>query len=139
MQSRVGEATARHNRGYNCAQAVACTYCDLFGVDEETIFRATEGLGLGMGGMQGTCGALAGACIIAGLAGSDGNLERPKSKRQTYGVSRELVERFNAEAGATKCGDLKGVATGQVLMTCPNCVTTAARLVEDVVLAGRGE
>lgn len=137
MQSRVDQATARHNRGYNCAQAVACTYCDLFGVDERTMFRATEGLGLGMGGMQGTCGALTGACIIAGLAGSDGNLEQPRSKRQTYGVSRELVEKFNDAAGATKCGDLKGVETGHMLMSCPNCVVTAAKLVEDVVLAGQ--
>lgn len=75
--------------------------------------------------------------MIAGLAGSDGNLEKPRSKRQTYRVSRELVEKFNARAGATKCGDLKGVETGQVLLSCPNCVITAAQLVEEVVLAGQ--
>lgn len=98
------------------------------------MFRATEGLGLGMGGMQGTCGALAGACVVAGLAGSDGNLEHPASKRATYGVSRELVKRFQEAAGATRCGEIKGVGTGHMLMSCPNCVVTAAQLVEDVVL-----
>ena len=35
MESRVQQAAQRHSRGYNCAQAVACTYCDLFGVDEQ--------------------------------------------------------------------------------------------------------
>ena len=51
MESRVQDAARRHQNGYNCAQAVACTYYDLFGVDEQTMFRAAEGLGLGMGGM----------------------------------------------------------------------------------------
>ena len=31
MESRVKETIVRHDKGYNCAQAVACTYCDLFG------------------------------------------------------------------------------------------------------------
>ena len=29
MESRVDKATERHQKGYNCAQAVACTYCDM--------------------------------------------------------------------------------------------------------------
>ena len=29
MKSRVEETIARHDKGYNCAQAVVCTYCDL--------------------------------------------------------------------------------------------------------------
>ena len=36
MQSKVNEAAKRKNCGYNCAQAVACTYCDMAGIDEET-------------------------------------------------------------------------------------------------------
>lgn len=53
METRVEKTIERHNKGYNCAQAVACTYCDLVGMDEETMFKATEALGLGMGGMEG--------------------------------------------------------------------------------------
>ena len=52
METRVEKTIERHNKGYNCAQAVACTYCDLVGMDEETMFKATEALGLGMGGMK---------------------------------------------------------------------------------------
>ena len=36
MKSRVQEAKNRHKNGYNCAQAVACTYCDLRGTDGKT-------------------------------------------------------------------------------------------------------
>ena len=66
MESRVKETIVRHDKGYNCAQAVACTYCDLFGYKEEDVFRMTEGFGLGMGCMAGTCGALSGAVLLAG-------------------------------------------------------------------------
>ena len=49
MISRKEETITRHKKGYNCAQAVACTYCDLVGMDEETMFKATEALGGGLG------------------------------------------------------------------------------------------
>ena len=48
--TRVKETIARHDKGYNCAQSVACTYADLVGLDEATMFKVTEGLGKGMGG-----------------------------------------------------------------------------------------
>jgi len=32
MQTRAEETIMRHNKGYNCAQAVACTYCVLAGM-----------------------------------------------------------------------------------------------------------
>ncbi len=54
MKTRVEETIAKHSKGYNCAQAVACTYCDLVGLDEETMFKITEALGAGMGNMEGT-------------------------------------------------------------------------------------
>lgn len=70
METRVDKVAEKHKSGYNCAQAVACAYCDLVGIDEETMFRMTEGLGLGMGGMEGTCGAVTAACVIAGAKNS---------------------------------------------------------------------
>ena len=67
MSSRVEKALENHGKGYNCCQAVACAYADLVGVDENLIFAAGEGFGAGMGGMQCTCGAVSGACMVAGL------------------------------------------------------------------------
>lgn len=133
MMSRVNDCTLRHERGCNCAQAVACTYADLVGIDEETMFKATEGLGLGMGCMLGTCGALSGACILAGMKNSCGDLDMPVTKGHTYQLSREIVRRFQEAAGATACKDLKGVETGVVLHPCPACITDAARIVEEVL------
>ena len=39
METRVEKTLEKRRLGYNCAQAVACTYCDLFGVDEDQVFR----------------------------------------------------------------------------------------------------
>ena len=135
MKTRVEETIGRHDKGYNCAQAVACTYCDLVGVDEETMFKMTEALGLGMGGMEGTCGAITGACVLAGMKNSTGNLEKPNSKGASYKLSRQIVEEFKNQNGATQCRELKGVDTGKVLRACTDCIRDAARIAESVLFA----
>lgn len=135
MKTRVEETIGRHDKGYNCAQAVACTYCDLVGVDEETMFKMTEALGLGMGGMEGTCGAITGACVLAGMKNSTGNLEKPNSKGASYKLSRQIVEEFKNQNGATQCRELKGVDTGKVLRACPDCIRDVARIAESVLFA----
>lgn len=135
MKTRVEETIKKHDKGYNCAQAVACTYCDLVGVDEETMFRATEALGLGMGGMAGTCGAVSGACVLAGMKRSTGNLEKPDSKAESYKLSREIVRQFLAQNQSVVCRELKGVESGKVLRACPDCIRDAAAIAEKVLFS----
>ena len=43
MSTKAEYAISLHNQGYNCAQAVACTFCKEFGVDEQELFRIAEG------------------------------------------------------------------------------------------------
>lgn len=133
MKTRVDETITRHDKGYNCAQAVACTYCDMVGVEEEVMFKLTEGLGLGMGGMEGTCGAVSGACILAGMKRSGGNLEHPDTKADTYKLSREIVKRFEEQNKSVVCKTLKGVETGKMLRACGDCIKDAALIAEQVL------
>ena len=77
MSTKAEQAIAFHDKGYNCAQAVACSFCKEFGVDEEEMFRIAEGFGLGMGMME-VCGALSGMMMIIGLQNSVGNPEKGK-------------------------------------------------------------
>lgn len=137
MKTRVDEATRRHQNGYNCAQAVACTYCDLVGMDEETMFRMIEAFGAGMGNMEGTCGAVSGACALAGMAASTGNLENPNSKGSSYKLSKEILKRFAERNQSVTCKDLKGVGTGKVLRACPDCIRDASEFVEQVIFADK--
>lgn len=133
MKTRIEETIKRHDKGYNCAQAVACTYCDLAGVDEETMFKITEGMGLGMGCMEGTCGALSGACAVAGMKNSSGNLERPDSKGSTYKLSKAILKKFRDKNSTVICKELKGVETGKVLRSCPDCIRDAAAILEETI------
>lgn len=133
MDSRVEKTIEKHDKGYNCAQAVACTYCDLVGADEGEVFKVVEALGGGMGGMEGTCGAVSGACVLAGLKNSTCNLEKPDSKGSSYKLSRQIVEEFLQKNGTIVCKELKGVKTKKAVRSCPDCIRDAAEIVEKVL------
>lgn len=127
---RIMKAAENHGRGYNCAQAVACAFCDLFGVSEAEAYRATEGFGAGMGVMS-TCGAVSAMAYLAGLANSDGNIEAPgKTKGKTYKLVREMINEFAGMNKSIICREIKGVDTGVVLRSCNGCVEDAARIAE---------
>lgn len=126
-------AIAYHDKKFNCAQAVACSFAKDLGVDETTLFKACEGFGLGMGGMCATCGAVSGAVMAAGFQNSDGNLANPQTKADTYQLSREIVEQFIAKNGSAVCRELKGMDTGKVLRSCPDCIMDAVEIAEKIL------
>lgn len=133
MESRVQQAVARHHKGYNCAQAVVCTYCDLFGVDEQTAFRMSESFGFGMG-TQSVCGALSGALMVLGLKNSGGVKAPGTTKGATYKIARALTAAFEERVGALLCSEIKAPP---VTCSCDGCVEHAARIVEELLLEAR--
>ena len=89
---------------------------------------------LSQNGLQkGTCGAVSGACVLAGLKNSTGNMTKPNSKTSTYKLSREIMARFKSMNTTTVCKELKGVDTGVLIRKCPDCIRDAAKIVEDVI------
>lgn len=124
MESRVKEAEKRKMCGYNCAQAVACTYCDLAGLDEETTINLTQGFAAGMGGsMEATCGALIGAVNVLGLINKD--------TQKTMQSARKMIHAFKEQNGTVVCRELKGIDDGIVKRECIDCVKDAAALLEN--------
>lgn len=126
-------AIAYHDKKFNCAQAVACSFAKDLGVEEDILFKACEGFGLGMGGMCATCGAVSGAVMAAGFQNSDGNLVNPQTKADTYQLSRKIVEQFIEKNGSAVCRDLKGIDTGKVLRSCPDCIMDAVEIAENIL------
>lgn len=119
MESRKELAAEKKRCGsHNCTQSVLCTYCDLTGLDEETIKHAGNCFAAGMGNGEGTCGSIVGAGIVYGLAVRD----RAKAVKGM----RQIMEKFQERNGATRCKLLKGVGTGVVLRACPMCVSDAS-------------
>ena len=126
MESKIKEAMKRKQCGYNCAQAVACTYCQEAGVDEKTMKSMTQGFGVGIGAsMESTCGAIIGAINVLGLM--------QKNPQQTMQSSRRIINRFKEQNGSVICKELKGINDGIVKRECIDCVKDAATFLEDEI------
>ena len=120
-----------HNRGYNCAQAVAMPFCEEMGLDEALVKRATEGFGAGMGGRTQTCGALSGAVFVAGMLNASAT--DPSSKMDTYKVCAKMSEDFVAHCGSGVCAEIKGLTGGKMLCSCNECIACGVKLVEELL------
>ena len=48
IQEKCEQAVAKKHSGYNCAQAVACTFCEEAGLDDETMRNLMQGFGAGL-------------------------------------------------------------------------------------------
>ena len=127
MEERIQKALENHKKGYNCSQSVACAFCDLVQIEEDLMFRMMEAYGLGMGNMQGTCGAISGAIAVVGMQNSTG-MNRIGSKKDTYKKAKEIMDQFAQWNTSTTCANLKGVSTGKKIRTCDRCIEDAARL-----------
>ncbi len=128
--NRIEKAYEFHSKGFNCAQSVVLSYCDLFDIDEKTAARVSEGFGAGMGGMATTCGALSGAVMLAGLKFADGNMDAPKSKQVTYSVAKEIVNEFEKRCSNINCCDIKS----NQKVSCNECIACGVKLVEEYLL-----
>ena len=119
------EYGAQLKREMNCCQAVVRAFADTLDMPEDKLMQLAAGFGAGMGTMEGTCGALVGAIMVAGLrTGGNG----------TMALSRKMLPRFKELCGgATICCDLKGVETGKVLCSCENCVRNAVLAAEEAI------
>lgn len=83
------ETAAGRFGGMSCAQALATTYADLVGLEEQRAKGLAAGFGLGMGKKQ-TCGAVTVMLMLAGLAGKGD-------------ICEALTDSFEKEMGSTQC------------------------------------
>lgn len=134
IEERVAEIKDKHTRGYNCAQIVLCSYAEELGIDEETLFRISEGFGAGMGGMMQTCGAVTAMFMALGLANSSGDLQACDTKPQTMKKVWELAAEFEKKNGSIVCRELKGIDTGKVLRSCDGCIEDGIRILGEYLL-----
>lgn len=120
LKSRTGDAH------YNCCQAVACVFADEVGIPCDTLRKLGAGFGLGMGTMEGTCGALCGAQVILGLAKYQGKPIRNDAA--------DLYKRFVEKCGASICREIKGISNGgKFLCSCDDCVRNAVGILEEMI------
>ncbi|MCC8160822.1 MAG: C-GCAxxG-C-C family protein [Oscillospiraceae bacterium] len=145
---RVQKAVELFKEGCNCSQAVVCAYSDLFGMDNNSAMRASEGFGGGMGRMRLTCGAVSGMCMLAGLKYGKGIPKDLETRTKVYDTVQKMAKEFEEKNGSVICGDLLGINkpkdTGAVpterngefykKRPCVGCVEDCARLVEKYLI-----
>jgi C_GCAxxG_C_C family probable redox protein len=122
----VDRAAQLREQGYNCAQSVACAFSDEVALDAQQLFQLTEGFGGGMGGKDGTCGAISGAVVILSLLTSKSDPLHP-TKQETYQRVRQVFDTFVRTTGSSVCRELQGLDGGEVLASCDRCVELAVR------------
>jgi len=128
LEKRIEKAVEYKHSGYNCAQAVAAAYADKTNMFMEDIFAITQGFGTGIGGsLEGNCGAISGACVIAGLMNKNGN------RMETMKNSRKIITSFKEQNGSVICKELKGIGTGKVLRECDDCVRDAVKFLGEII------
>ena len=128
------EVALRAELGYNCAQAVACALAPEIGADAEACYVLSEGFGGGMGGHTETCGAISGGVMALGQVSSGGTALSGTTKKRTYELTRELVERFGAKNGSTICCELKGAGCEHgPLRSCPGCIEDAVKITTEII------
>lgn len=138
MNTKAERAIELHKKGYNCAQAVACVFCDKLNRDEKDVFEMMEAFGFGMGTM-GTCGAVSAMAAVVGMNVSDGNLQMPKTKKDCYKDMRMLTDKFTEKNKSIVCRQLKGVDSGEVLRSCDGCISDAVEILEEYLNQSEGE
>jgi len=106
----------------NCTLSVLLAFKDQINIEEEKLREISSGFSAGMGRLDGTCGALVGAIMVAGLL---------KGNAAMY--SRQLFSKFEELSGGTICKTLKGIDTGKVLCECPTCVYNAVLTLGEVL------
>ncbi len=145
MSARTETAAARFLSGYNCAQAVLCTFRDEAGLGEDLALKIPTGLGAGMGRKQEVCGAVTGGILVLGLRHGRGSTEDHSATEQTYLRTRELMDRFAAKHGSCLCrtllqgydlateeGRQRAKADDMPNKVCRACVQTVVEVLEQM-------
>ena len=127
--NRKEKAALLHEKGCNCAQAVACAFCDKVGVPEEVAFASMEGFGFGMGKGLATCGALSGAVYIASMSNSCATPENPTTKAATYAIAGDLSEKFLQKCHSFVCSEIK---EGEKV-SCTECINAGCDLLSELL------
>lgn len=143
--SRSERAKEKFLQGYACSQAVALAFCDVMGVDEDTVSKMMLPFGGGLGRLRLTCGAVSGMAAVVGMVFADAE-HSPENKKKVYAIVQELCAKFQAETGSLICSELLsgmkvpvevgGVAEARTAeyyrkRSCADMVALAAQIVED--------
>lgn len=93
-------------KGYNCAQAVACAFCEEMGLEEAVVAKMVSSFGGGLGKQREICGAVSGAAFVLGTLRGYSSPEATTEKTEHYARIQNFCARFKAEHETIICREL---------------------------------
>lgn len=93
-------------QGYNCSQAVFCTFAEDYNISQELALRLSASFGGGIGRMRETCGAFCGAAMLAGLEAGQTDAKNTQQKQNNYHIIQQMAATFQQMNGSIKCSEL---------------------------------
>ena len=142
MSKRAELANQFHDRGYSCAQAVACAFSDVIGLPEEQIAALLSGFGGGFRSGE-ICGVISGSITVLGAKWPHDVAENLAAKEFAAEKAKEFQRRFREKFSYVRCEDLKELPcmpqcspTAEKLgleKTCAVYITAAAEIVEQML------
>lgn len=126
MKTRIEDSVEKFHSGFNCAQAVTCTYCDIASINCDSAFEVTRKYG---GGRHKLCGAVIGMYIIASAANGKEIYEDPKRWLDNDdALLKKLADEFIKKRGTLICSELPKIENG--MRMCKEYVRDAAEILE---------
>ncbi len=132
--------------GYNCAQAVFCTFADELGIDFETALKLSSSFGGGMGRLREVCGTVSAMFMIAGLKYGYTSNNDDAAKEKHYALIQELAQKFEEQNGSIICRELLGLDVKHDIpkpekrteeyytnRPCEELVASAAKIISDYI------
>lgn len=140
----------------NCPQCVIGAIQDVFGIIDDSVFKASHGLAGGVGlKSYGNCGAITGAVmIISSLQGRERADFASGRNRKNYKLSKEMADKFEEKYGGILCKEIQEKIMGRSFDLnikdefeafeeagghddkCTEVVGTAARYVAELIVNG---
>ena len=99
-----------------CSQAVVGAFKKVLGDISDDVFKASTGLGGGVGLTGNTCGALLGGVMVLStfLGREYDNYADPDGIRfESFKLAKKLVDHYKAEYGSPKCEDVMTKVMGR--------------------------
>lgn len=97
LEERIDKALQLRKQGCNCAQSVAMVF-------DDSLSKATAGLGSGIGGTGNICGAANAMAIVGGVLSHNA----PTDKLNNYAIISRMIEKFQERNnGLVDCRDLR--------------------------------
>lgn len=125
--------------GYCCTQILVKMTLEAEEKENPDVMKAVNGLCMGIGGMQMTCGLLTGGIAILGLyAGKGKDNEQPHS--DFFTMVKEYADWFESEFESTECRDIIGECSmaeyksnQSLLMKCGNMLMKCYEKVQEIL------